>query len=122
MAWRAAAAPKTRHSVSEFEPKPVRSVDPDAGRLSGRIDYNREGQLRGVLGAHIYWHWASSVMDVVRPPKAAETGLEILIVNKDDHVIFPEREDLQQPVPPALSKPRTAPLTVSSSGAMATPT
>ena len=83
--------------------QPLRFID-----LAAPI-YNREGQLRGVLGAHIYWHWASSVMDVVRPRKAAETGLEILIVNKDDHVIFPEREDLQQPVPPALSSANSTP-------------
>ncbi len=86
---------------------------PDGGQPLRFIDlaapiYDRDGQLRGVLGAHIHWRWASSVMDVVRPPKAGETGLEMLVINKDDHIIFPEREDLRQPLPPALSGANSA--------------
>ncbi|MFT3847702.1 MAG: diguanylate cyclase [Propionivibrio sp.] len=61
------------------------------------------GKLLGVLGAHIHWRWANSVMSVVRPANAKAARLDIFVVNKDSQIIFPEDDDSRLQVPAALS-------------------
>lgn len=66
--------------------------------------YGDNGKLRGVLGAHIHWQWANRVMAVVTPPNAHEMGLDMFVVNKDNHIIFPEGTDPRFAVPKVLAE------------------
>jgi diguanylate cyclase len=52
--------------------------------------YDDQGRLRGVLGAHAEWRWATDVINVMMPRNAASTRLEIFIVNRDGAIIYPE--------------------------------
>jgi diguanylate cyclase len=62
-----------------------------------------QGQVRGVLGAHADWGWATDVVQVLKPSNAAQTRVEILIVNKDGRVIHPMRYNGSVELPAALS-------------------
>ena len=62
-----------------------------------------QGQVRGVLGAHADWGWATDVVQVLKPSNAAQTRVEILIVNKNGRVIHPLRYNGTVELPAALS-------------------
>lgn len=58
-----------------------------------------DGQLRGVLAAHLHWDWADSVLRVLRPSNAERVGMDILIINGQGDVIYPEDSPLAVPRP-----------------------
>ena len=58
-----------------------------------------DGQLRGVLAAHVHWDWADSVLRVLRPSNAERVGMDILIINGQGDVIYPEDSPLAVPRP-----------------------
>jgi diguanylate cyclase (GGDEF)-like protein len=58
-----------------------------------------DGQLRGVLAAHVHWDWADSVLRVLRPSNAGRVGMDILIINGQGDVIYPEDSPLAVPRP-----------------------
>ncbi|PZU50466.1 MAG: GGDEF domain-containing protein [Thauera sp.] len=58
-----------------------------------------DGQLRGVLAAHVHWDWAGSVLRVLRPSNAERVGMDILIINGQGDVIYPEDSPLAVPRP-----------------------
>lgn len=66
--------------------------------------YDANQKLRGVLGAHIHWQWAKSVMAVVTPPNANDMGLGIFVVNKDNQIIYPEGVDSRLHLPQAIAE------------------
>ena len=81
---------------------------PESGQPLRFIDFaapvlDADGKLRGVLGAHIHWQWAESVMSVLRPAATRDAGVDILVVNRDHQVIFPEGADHPLPVPHTLA-------------------
>lgn len=65
--------------------------------------HDDQGRLRGVLGAHAEWRWATDVVNVMMPRNAAATGMEVFIVNRDGAIIYPEGGD---------GRPRTLPMTI----------
>ncbi|MEH0166805.1 diguanylate cyclase [Paucibacter sp. JuS9] len=61
---------------------------------------DEQGRLRGVLGAHADWGWATDVVKVLYPAGIARSQVEVLIVNRENRVIHPHRYNspLQIPV------------------------
>lgn len=47
------------------------------------------GVVRGVLGAHVNWNWATGVLKTMQPGNAAQSQVQILIVNRDNTIIHP---------------------------------
>lgn len=64
------------------------------------------GAVRGVLGIHADWRWAGNVVNVLKPVNAAQSQLEILIVNRDNRVIHPQEYDGKLLVPPSVTDER----------------
>lgn len=64
------------------------------------------GKVRGVLGTHADWGWAVDVVKVLKPANAAQSRLEILIVNRENRVIHPEKYDGKVFVPASLTTER----------------
>jgi len=60
--------------------------------------HDDQGRLRGVLGAHAEWRWATDVVNVMMPRNAAATGMEVFIVNRDGAIIYPEGGEGQRPI------------------------
>ena len=60
-----------------------------------------QGELRGVLGAHAHWDWAAAVIQVLTPHQAS--GVEILLVNRQGQVIYPETAGTPTAIPPGLT-------------------
>lgn len=58
--------------------------------------YNRDGELRGVLAAHVNWSWARELVAIMEPSEAEAKGLEVFIVNKQHEVIYPEGQTLPE--------------------------
>lgn len=81
--------------------QPIRFID-----FSAPV-YDAKGKLRGVLGAHIHWQWASRVMAVVTPPNAREARLDIFVVSKDKQIIFPDEANPRLRLPQALVDEKT---------------
>ncbi|MBL8523545.1 MAG: diguanylate cyclase [Betaproteobacteria bacterium] len=52
--------------------------------------YDDQNRLRGVLGAHAEWRWATDVVNVMMPRNSAATGMEVFIVNRDSAIIYPD--------------------------------
>lgn len=53
------------------------------------------GAVRGVLGAHVNWTWAADVLGAMQPTSnAAQSQVEILIVNRDNTIIHPQRPEI----------------------------
>jgi diguanylate cyclase (GGDEF)-like protein len=51
----------------------------------------RDGQLRGVIGTHAHWSWVTStVVDTVKRSGLAASA-EVLILDRDGRVLYPER-------------------------------
>lgn len=48
-----------------------------------------DGELRGVLGAHAHWHWVTDTVESVMTADLDESGIELLIVDSHDNVIYP---------------------------------
>ncbi|MCG2584223.1 sensor domain-containing diguanylate cyclase [Massilia sp. TS11] len=53
--------------------------------------YDTEHRLRGVLGAHLQWTWATNTVQNALPPDAAAQGMEVLILNRQGNVLYPQR-------------------------------
>lgn len=64
------------------------------------------GKVRGVLGTHADWDWAVDVIKVLKPANAAQSRLEILIVNRENRVIHPEKYDGLVFVPASMTTER----------------
>lgn len=60
---------------------------------------DNQGVVRGVLGAHVNWNWAASVLQNMQPTNAAESRIEILIVNRDNAIIHPQRLETTPALP-----------------------
>ncbi|WP_156964115.1 cache domain-containing protein [Muricoccus aerilatus] len=67
------------------EGEPLRFVDIALPLLDAR------GQVTSVLGAHIYWNWATQVASAVVSPTRQASGLELLIASKDGQVLLGPR-------------------------------
>lgn len=52
--------------------------------------HDSSGQVRGVLGAHAHWRWATEVVRAIAPANAKADGIDIFIVAQDNKVIYPE--------------------------------
>ncbi len=61
------------------------------------------GATRGVLGAHVNWNWAASVLQAMQPSNAAQAHLEILIVNRDNTIIHPQKTGADAVSPASLN-------------------
>lgn len=61
--------------------------------------FGEDGQVRGVLAAHVHWEWAGAVLKVLRPSNAERVGMDIFIVSGRGDVIFPENSRLAAPFP-----------------------
>ncbi|MEP7155527.1 MAG: diguanylate cyclase [Betaproteobacteria bacterium] len=68
--------------------------------------YDDNHKLRGVLGAHAEWRWATEVVRVMAPLNARETRLEIFIVNSAKRIIFPEEARGASAIPAAITAQR----------------
>lgn len=53
-----------------------------------------KGVVRGVLGAHVNWTWAADVLGAMQPNNAAQSQVEILIVNRDNTIIHPQKPEI----------------------------
>ena len=47
------------------------------------------GEIRGVLGAHAHWRWVTDTVESVMTADLAESGIELLIADANDNVIYP---------------------------------
>lgn len=63
-----------------------------------------QGRFIGVVAAHAHWRWARKVVDTLIDEKSRQAGQEVLIVNDRNQVIFPEKFDAQQQVPPEVGQ------------------
>ena len=84
---------------------------PAAGGQLHLIDFSAplldaNGKVRGVLGTHADWGWAADVVKVLKPVNAAQSRLEILIVNGESRVIHPEKYDGKVFLPASLTTER----------------
>lgn len=61
-----------------------------------------KGAVRGVLGAHVNWTWAADVLAAMQPNNAAQSQVEILIVNRDNAIIYPQKPEIG-PLPSTIS-------------------
>jgi diguanylate cyclase (GGDEF)-like protein len=48
------------------------------------------GKVRGVLAAHAHWRWATEVVQAIAPSTDGRDGVEILLVNQQNTVIYPD--------------------------------
>jgi diguanylate cyclase (GGDEF)-like protein len=51
---------------------------------------DREGKVRGVLAAHAHWRWATEVVQAIAPSDGRRDGVEIVLVNKDNAILYPD--------------------------------
>ena len=66
---------------------------------------DESGKLRGVLGTHVHWWWITETVESVITEQAAKQDVDVLIINKDDKVIYPqELVDLKVPAHLAVDK------------------
>lgn len=49
------------------------------------------GRVRGVLGAHVQWHWATDIVRNSTPGNANAESVEIFILSNDRQIIYPEK-------------------------------
>ncbi|APW41853.1 sensor domain-containing diguanylate cyclase [Rhodoferax saidenbachensis] len=65
------------------------------------------GRVRGVLGAHAHWRWATDIVRNTTPGNAKAEGIEIFIITKDREIIYPEKvaEGVQPPSKVDTSQP-----------------
>jgi diguanylate cyclase (GGDEF)-like protein len=63
--------------------QPLRFID-----FSGPI-HDREGRLRGVLGAHAHWSWVTRTVESVLGLEGARE-VEVLIADRQGNVLYPE--------------------------------
>lgn len=61
------------------------------------------GQVRGVLGAHAHWRWATEVVSATAPASALANGVEFFIINRERQIIYPEQPPEGIQVPDALA-------------------
>ena len=75
---------------------------------------DRKGQLRGVLGVHVDWSWAADVLKVMQPATTSLSGVETLIVNRDNQIIYPRKysDTLKLPAELSIGRP-TLPFLIS---------
>ena len=81
--------------------------EPGGGTLQ-LIDFSEpvqdnHGATRGVLGAHVNWNWAAGVLQTMQPSNAAQMRLEILIVNRDNTIIHPQKAGVSAVLPASLN-------------------
>lgn len=62
------------------------------------------GQVRGVLGAHAHWRWATEVVSATAPANALANGVEFFIINRERQIIYPEQVPEGMRVPDALAE------------------
>lgn len=53
--------------------------------------YDRSGNPKGILGAHVHWRWAREVLTAVIPESTQAHGVEFLIIDRNGKTIYPER-------------------------------
>ena len=52
---------------------------------------DNSGRVRGVLGAHAHWRWATDIVRTTTPGNAAAENVEIFVIAKDRQIIYPEK-------------------------------
>ena len=65
--------------------EPLRFIDFAAPIL------NAQGQVRGVLGAHVHWSWVTATVESVVTQSAARRKVEVLITNSAGDILYPFR-------------------------------
>lgn len=65
--------------------------------------YDAQQNLKGVLGAHADWSWASHALKIALPEHAEKQGIEVFIVNAKGEVIYPYKS-VGQIQPPAFGQ------------------
>lgn len=68
---------------NETPDQPLRFID-FAAPIKGP-----DGELRGVLGAHAHWHWVTNTVESVMTADLSESGIELLIADRNHNVIYP---------------------------------
>lgn len=76
---------------------------PDIGEPWRFIDISlpvrrSDGQIRGVLGAHLSWSWARELARDLFGPTKAHYAAEVLIVRNDSQVLLGPQEMLEKPL------------------------
>ncbi|MEN9315473.1 MAG: hypothetical protein RIS35_1866, partial [Pseudomonadota bacterium] len=67
------------HMNPQGKGEPLRFVD-----VAVPMDGESEGR-RGVLGAHLHWHWAREVIDAVLRESPSDAAIEVLIADRERH-------------------------------------
>lgn len=52
---------------------------------------NLRGDLVGVVGAHIHWRWVAQTVQLAFDQSTQDNGAEILIINKEGVVLYPQK-------------------------------
>ena len=65
--------------------EPLRFIDFAAPILDA------QGQVRGVLGAHVHWSWVTATVESVVTQSAARRKVEVLITNSAGDILYPFR-------------------------------
>jgi diguanylate cyclase (GGDEF)-like protein len=52
--------------------------------------HDGEGRLRGVVGAHLHWHWITGIVDGVARRQQPGSGIDALILDREGRVLYPE--------------------------------
>ena len=68
---------------NETPEQPLRFID-FAAPIEGT-----DGELRGVLGAHAHWRWVTDTVESVMTEDLADSGIELLIADQSDSIIYP---------------------------------
>lgn len=50
---------------------------------------DRQGEVRGVLGAHVLWSWVTDTVQSSLAHQAAQRGAEIMIANREGKILYP---------------------------------
>ncbi len=70
---------------------------------------SRDGNLRGVLGAHAHWRWAEGVIGAVTPLYVADAGIDIFLVDQTGQIVYPETDSTPGNVPVTIDSVSTEP-------------
>ncbi len=64
--------------------------------------FDHSGELVGVVGAHIHWHWVTQTVQAAFDQRARDSGAEILITNAQGVVLYPQKMTHQAQLPAEL--------------------
>lgn len=62
------------------------------------------GEVTGVLAAHLYWRWAANMVASIVPSKSARQQIDVFLVDKAGHISYPDRVPGADTVPADLAQ------------------